>query len=694
MTTKLAGTLLVVFSFGSAWAVADPAVPEHRPVVTAILVNGSTIEGVLLEFSQGQYKLWDDGVERTVAETAIRRLAFRLQQKPAEPEEGAGKVTRPKTPHDPEIDKHIQALMRSRYGQNEEAIAKLAAMGPEVVDPLLAAVAKNSDIYQAAAEVFVRMGPDVFPRLVDRARERNSFETIQPLRFALTKMGEDGLPVVVAMVTDPEPRIRAMGFDAVPYAAGAGRKVPQEVFEKLLEGVHDLSPDVQSSVCQALGQCRNAPSLSVPVLRRVLEQCEYDQVRSAAASSLYSAGYYLSQDSPEFHSIVEAFAEALVKDPYDSVRRSCAFSLGQLGQRDATTIPALQKAVPALRIAAKDKIAYVQQTALETLHQLGAAEDVVGQGQDATPEQIATLVTQLSANSATQRAAQRQLQQLGPEYFHDVVKEVRKNPQMQSWQSVSRVFASWGTSMLPNLAELAGDEQMVLMRRIAAHAYGEMPLLEVPEELLALLEDEESWVRLEAIRALAKLANQATNDSWSGNYRRYTEPTVKHTKEQLQGIRDVAVGLLVGELTDLSEASRKEALSALEEVAPGHEKTAPAVIRVLAEDPSSDVRADAAYELRGILSAVRGKPEVFHATAKALVDAVENDEEEGVRRNALVAAACSAPQLPETISMLKTAVKDPALQSSAREFLERIEGQRSGREDPPAETPPPDPFAR
>lgn len=691
MIAKLSGTTLVVCFLLSGRAIADSAVPEHRPIVTAILVDGSTAEGVLLEFSKGEYTIRTDGVERTIAEAEIRRLAFRPQQERPEPEEAVRKVTPPKTPHNPEIDKYIKAMMRSRYGQHEESIARLAAMGPEVVDPLLAAVARNSEIYQAVAEVFVRMGPDVFPQLVDRARAKNSFETIQPLRFALTKMREKGLPVAVAMITDSEPRIRALGFTMIPYAAGAGRTIPEETFKKVLEGVHDLDPDVQSSVCQALGQCRNAPSLSIPVLRRVLEKCEYDQVRATAASSLYSSGYYLSADSPEFHSIVEGFAEALVTDSDASVRRSCAFSLGRLSQRDQASIPVLRKAVPALRVASKDKISYVQQAALETLHLLGAAEDVVGRGQKATPEQIATLVAQLSANSSTQRAAQRQLQELGPEYFHDVVKEVRKNPKMQSWPSVSRVFASWGTPILPNLAELAGDEQVLLMRRIAAHAYGEMQLLEVPKELLALLEDEENWVRLEAIRALAKLANQSTNDSWSGNFRRYTKPTTKHKKEELERIREVAVTLLVGELTDVNEGNRKEALAALEEVAPGHEKTAPAVIRALAEDPSATIRANAAYELRGILTAVRGRPDVFNAAVKALIHAIENDEEEDVQRNALVAVACSAPQSPDTISMLKKAVKNPALQSSARQFLERIDGQRTEPEErpesPPAESP-------
>jgi len=153
MTTKLYGTLLVAGSLLCGRTVADPPVPEHRPIVTAILEDGSTVEGLLMEFSRGEYKIRSGGVERAVAETEIRRLAFRPQREPAEPEEAARKVTLPKTPSNSEIDKCIQAMMRARYGQHEPSIARLAPMGPKAIDPLLAAVAKNSGIYQAVAEV-------------------------------------------------------------------------------------------------------------------------------------------------------------------------------------------------------------------------------------------------------------------------------------------------------------------------------------------------------------------------------------------------------------------------------------------------------------------------------------------------------------------------------------------------------------
>jgi HEAT repeat protein len=688
----MSGASVMVCSCLWACATEDSAVPEHRPIVTAILVNGSTVEGMLLEFSNGEYRLATDGSERTIPESSIRRIAFRPQEESDEPAKAARPLVSPRKPPDPEIEQQIKAMMRVRHGQDEAAIARLAGMGPKVIDPLLAAVAENSDIYQAAAEVFVRMGPDVFPQLVDRARERDSFETVQPLQFALSKMREKGLPVIVPMLTDSDPRIRKLGFTLLPYAAGVGRALPQEVFAKVLEGVHDLNPDVQTSVCEALGQCHDAPSLSIPVLRRVLRESEHDQVRAAAASGLYTIGYYLSHASPEFQSVVEGLAEGLAADSHAAVRRSCAYSLGELSRRgdQSPAIRVLQRAVPALRTAANDPYPNVREAALETLHVLGAAEDVVPPGQAATPEQIATLVAQLSGSSRTQQSARRQLQELGPDRLQDVVAEVRKYPHMQGWFLVSYVLASWGEPVLPSLADLATDEKATLIRRIAAHAYGEMALLEVPGELVSLLRDDDHWVRVEAIRALAKLANQGRKESWSSPYRRYAQPAIQGTGEDLDRVRDAAVTLLAGELTSPNEGNRKEAVAALREIAPDHEKTAPAVIRVLAEDPSSTIRADAAYAFRDILSAVRENPEASDTVLEALVRAIENDEDDTVRRYALMAVWASAPQAAEVKKILEKASRDPVLRSLVVEFLKQ-QASDDALQPPPDPAPPADP---
>ncbi|KKM67768.1 hypothetical protein LCGC14_1467760, partial [marine sediment metagenome] len=140
-----------------AWAESE--VRPTRPIVRIVLNrNGATIEGTLARFGNGAYTLDVGGRLKIVAERDIRSITFRFPQAAR---------------NESDINQLVAQLSKSareHFRVPPAIITALAKKGAGALEPLLAAVGKDSSIYQWVGEVFRQMDHSVRAKLIDAVR--------------------------------------------------------------------------------------------------------------------------------------------------------------------------------------------------------------------------------------------------------------------------------------------------------------------------------------------------------------------------------------------------------------------------------------------------------------------------------------------------------------------------------------------
>ena len=365
---RLPVVLLLTATFGSGQAVvpADPAVPQtppQRPFVKAELHDGTTVEGRLDYFDDGMYRLITREGLRTIAEDNLSDLQLVVPYLPR-----TGK------PLDPQVALLIQRFTRTTkdpegvpQGYDPRLIPQLVAQGEQVIEPLIAEVAKNSSIYQAVGRVFLHLGPKAHPVLVEAVRKDPGGAAARPVWWAFRECGVSCAPLMAELLGDDDPRIRKLAIDVL-YSLGttSGVALPPELDDVLIRAFDDQERSVREQAPLILGRIGFNSARALPALLATLDSPKHADIRLKSVSALGDMVRELKGDDPDLRMIVAALTAAAEKDSNESVRYYACYYLGQLGSRAAA-------ALPALRRATDDKIELVRQSAEEAVQKVAAA---------------------------------------------------------------------------------------------------------------------------------------------------------------------------------------------------------------------------------------------------------------------------------------------------------------------------------
>lgn len=661
---RVARAMSVLLVLGSS-ALADPPAGDPastRPMVRAVLNNGARVEGVLERFSEGVYTLSANGTLKTFLEADIQTISFDAQ--PA-----AGRKKGEKHERVSELIKQFRRTTRDPEGipqrVDPSVIPQLAAIGPAAIEPLVAEVNKDSDIYQSVGLVFKQMGPEVIPQLIETVRKDPSGSARLSVWWALREMGVEAVPHVKKMMADSDPRIRRMAIDVLSGISGrSGVAFPKSLDLLLVKVLDDPDPEVRAKVPLILGRMVSASELVIPTLIKTLRGDKHKTVRSNAVIGLGYIGRELKEDDADLKRIVDGLSAAVLSDSDPLVRGYSALYLGQLGTKSEAAVPALVRATD-------DQTENVRNYALEALLKIrGTLEVLVGE-QDLSGGRAAKLFELLANKNPTVRQwAADQLATLGPEKLDALIVAIRADKNNRYWPAISNIFAKWGPKMVPKLASLVRDEEHYRVRRTIAMALGRMNLETVPDELRAMVTDEHQWVRATAVDSIAKLSRSGTAE-----------------------MQDSAVPALIEALDDEVSQIRRSAIDALADVGPVHADVVPALIRALRQDKEPGARRDAASELGNVARRLRAGDKDLPPIVAALAEAVEQDRDEDVRRYGISALANLGPRAAAAIPALRKAEDDryESVSKAAREALRKIRAGRKPRyeEKPPAREPPP-----
>ncbi len=194
----------------------------------------------------------------------------------------------------------------------------LAGHLPGRLLPDLLIINKQQERADWAAEMFPSLGPEAtncIPQLVRILNDTNSVESSARAAVALERLGGNGLPPILAALSDPghSNRVeiiqaldgleRTNGGPAVPVLAGCLRDQdarlvsvatailahlklePQLVVPELMKGLTNASFRVQLDSLEALGEFGDAARLAVPRLLKLLD--DPDQlIREGAEGAL------------------------------------------------------------------------------------------------------------------------------------------------------------------------------------------------------------------------------------------------------------------------------------------------------------------------------------------------------------------------------------------------------------------------
>ena len=136
--------------------------------------------------------------------------------------------------HQPDLDADgsLDALVKEfgsvGWQKVDPLIPRLAAKGPAVIDPLLALLPKNNDLYQAVGKVFQQIGPEIYPQLIERVRKDTDGWVTYPTSWAIRGSGAASYPILKQILVDKDPRIRRLGCDVLySFASTSGGVVPK-----------------------------------------------------------------------------------------------------------------------------------------------------------------------------------------------------------------------------------------------------------------------------------------------------------------------------------------------------------------------------------------------------------------------------------------------------------------------------------
>jgi hypothetical protein len=355
---------LIVAAFAVRISVADPppvlahespAPPaaKQRPVVSAVLVGGHRIEGVLERFDDGEYWILAGGELRKFFEKDLESIEFRVPTAAGAP-----------TAEDRKIEELLAQFFRQTrdaegipQGVNPALTPKLAAVGQKLVRPLLAAFEKRgSEDYQEVGLVLKQMGPEVFPLLVECVREDPGRSARFPVWYAIRESGVQHAAFVQGLLKDKDPRIRLLAMEVLySWSTASGTALPKSLDLPLIQVLDDPEEDVRSQTPLILGRIGFNSELVLPALLRTMEEDRYAEIRSNTVIALGYLGRDLKEGDPDLARIVAVLAKAVTDDPGEGIRHYSAFYLGEIGPKAAAALPALQRATDDKKELVRDK---------------------------------------------------------------------------------------------------------------------------------------------------------------------------------------------------------------------------------------------------------------------------------------------------------------------------------------------------
>ncbi len=215
---------------------------------------------------------------------------------------------------------------------------------------------------------------------------------------------------------------------------------------------------------------------------------------------------------------------------------------------------------------------------------------------------------------------------------------------------------------MPALAELyergTDADRRAAVSALGRLAWGHPNVVDAKPTLFAALRDPSVNVRLEAISALSRMQDDAetivphfeqTLEDTSGSVRARAANAIQRMY-MLGHEGETSTAPLLAALENEDEASRGSVLRALAETGPDS-LVVRLVARILAEDPSADVRTSAVYSLN--------KLDAQSAEVTALLLTALEDRDEGVRAQAVMGLAGAGESGVSALAELRRALDDP-----------------------------------
>lgn len=626
---------------------ADQDVPESRPVMQALLKGGKTVEGRLFRFADGVYIIRVDGKYLSVFERDIEKLTFRPAKQEGEES----------------LDKVVEEFQKAGRDNLEPFIARLAAQGPAVIDPLLAIVAKNSGTYQAVGKVFQQIGPEIYPQLIERVRKDPTGYAAYPTTWAIRESGPASYPILEQILVDKDPRIRRIGRDVLhSFSITSGSVVPKSFVPTLLKLLDDPDHSVSDYVPHILARVES--DQVVPALLETLTLEKRQHLHLNTVLALKHVASELEASDADLPPIVACLADAALNSGNEHVRGYAVWALGDLAgkTKDPDVLAALKR-------AASDKRESVRKYADEALAKFGirkAVADAKKPPAEETPrEKMDRLIAELaSGDSNTSRAARVALEAIVPDeaVMEALMQAVREDKRYSYWPTVAYVIGHWDAKAKPLLGRYVKDENP-LVRRTVAVAWVHMTAEQLPDDLRTLTKNSDDWARTSALDTLATLSQR---------------PFPK--------MREAIVPLLIEGLAD--EHMHREywwrIAAAVRECGPNHPEVVPGLVKLMRNSKNEGFRQTAAGELGYLGHALRADDPSLSQIVKALVQAMNDETDERTRVSIIWAIAYMGTKGGEALPALKKAQDDPyqSVAKAASDAATKVGGGKVREPDP------------
>lgn len=631
---------------------AECDAPENRPFIVAEFPDGDTIEGVLHHFKEGDYSVVTArGTLIRFSEDDATSILFRAH--PSQNNDEAADLS---------LEELIDQFARYQHPYDSQQrdpalIAELAAAGPAAIEPLIALVNEDDEIYQSVGKIFHLMGPDAAPHLIEAVRRdgRGRGSSYLTVWWALCQGGIDSVPLTRVMMDDEDPRIRDLALHALySIDVGSVETLPAGFVSRLIELLDDSNSEVRTKVPAILGKLVRHTDVIIPVLISTLNDDRHADLDHKSVLALGSLGPKLRSEDPMRQQALEALLDAVENQTDSSVRSSAALYLGYFEESATVSIAALRR-------AAEDPEEHVRKSAREVLYRLGSSPSeevsevgIAGQTSLALVEMLAG-EDRTASNAARAELSTREPNQ---ELVDALIAAVRDDNNNRYWQIVAYIIAAWDEeAALPALECFARDEN-ARVRRSAAHAYGHMSLSSLPESASVLCEDREGWVRAQMSQSLALMSEQAT-------------------LEMIEGIVPLLIAGLNDEAVQNPHGYWWRAAGGLEEIGLNHPDVVPAFIDLMINANDESIRGNASSKLCSLVRPLREDHEDVERIVMAIVEAIGREPRPAARSTFIWQLGTIGARAESALPALRNAVDDPyeAVSQAAKETISKIQGE-------------------
>jgi HEAT repeat protein len=636
-------------------AATDKAAAEKvppRPIVYAMLNDGTYIEGTLTAFDGGAYTVEVEGERRTFAAADVRSIV--LHTPPAKKE-------RPRLARSFE---EMIAEMRADPAAEKPGstvVIDYAAQGEEGLPPLLAELRKDSStIAWAAGKVFYALGRENLPTLVRIARDEKSQGVRRAVQIALRSHADLALPQIRELMTDEDAELRGMALGLLyDRSVQSGTIIPKQFTEPLIALLDDERSQTQSNAAQILGRMNHSSTRIVPVL---IEKIAADRTSTVATPAIYGL-MMLAREAGGSSATGKTIAAALAKTIADhdnaSVRSTAATSLAQLGSHVAPAVEALRKA------ARDDGAEAVRKAALVTLRKTGNALLAELEPLDLREDDLKAIRGILAEPEHGQEDlyirrnhAVIDLIRAGPRTLEALMIVVRQDDRSSYWNIVASVMGGWKKPAIERIEEYSNDEH-TLVRRAVAMSLGRMGDVDkMPETLPILLDDKDEWVRYTALRSISELS-----------------------KQRNAAVRNHAIELMARGLGDAKMArevwwdvSRQLAVLAVVD-----KSALAAIAKIIKESSNEHYRGRAARELGNAAGSLSAKDEMFKPALDVLVAFLGREENRREWSNVIYSLDGMASTSDAALAVVEKWTKsdEPMAATAASEIRARVKERRS-----------------